>query len=111
MIAEEALSQANAELASAEKARSAGFEGRARVSARRAAGIAVRSFLGNQGVPVATASAFDILQFFRDEWETSDEVRQVIDHLLMRVNEDFHLPSQIDLVAETRWLIQTLNKD
>lgn len=111
MIAEEALSRANAELAGAEKARSAGFEGRARVSARRAAGIAVRSFLSIHGASLGTASAFDILQFFRDRRETSAEVRQVIDHLLMRVNEDFNLPSQIDLISETRWLIKTLDED
>ena len=111
MIAEEALFRASAELAAAEKARSAGFEGRARVSARRAAGIAVRSYLGNRGIPPGTTSAFDILRVLRDEHDTPDEIRQVIDHLLMRVNEDFQLPAQVDLIAETRWLIQILNKD
>jgi hypothetical protein len=111
MISEEKLAQADAELANADIARSTGFEGRARAGARRAAGIVARSFLRNRGVPMGSASAYDVLQILHDRPETNLEIQQVIDHLLMRVNENHQLPIQVDLIAETRWLIQTLNKD
>jgi len=111
MISEKTLAQAEAELAIAEKSRSSGFEGRARVSARRAAGKVAQSFLANQGISVGSASAYEILQILRDRPDTAREIRQVIDHLLMRVNEDYQIPVQVDLIAETRWLIQILNKD
>ncbi len=111
MIPEETLAQAEAELAKADIARSTGFEGRARAGARRAAGMVARSFLAKQGTPIGTGSAYDILQFLRDQPDTTKEIQLVIDHLLMRVNEDHQLPIQVDLIAETRWLIQTLNKE
>ncbi len=111
MISTETLAQAEAELANADAARATGFEGRARAGARRAAGLAARSFLANQGVPFGPTSAYDILQILRDRPETGVEIQEVIDHLLMRVNEDHQLPIPVDLIAETRWLIQTLNKD
>jgi hypothetical protein len=111
MFSEEILAQVNTELAAAENARLTGFEGRARVSARRAAGLAARSFLENLGIYVGSASAYDILQVLRDQPDSTNEIRQVIDHLLMRVNQDYQIPAEVDLIAETRWLIQTLNKD
>jgi HEPN domain-containing protein len=110
MISQETLAQANTELAHAENARATGFEGRARVSARRAAGLTARSYLGNRGIPVESTSAYDVLQLLRDQPESSDEIRQVIDHLLMRVDKDFQIPAQVDLIAETRWLIQILSE-
>lgn len=111
MFSDEILEQAYAELGSAEAARSSGFEGRARVSARRAAGIVARSYLEGLGLPVGTSSAYDVLQILRDRAEIANEIRQVIDHLLMRVDRDFQIPTQVDLIAETRWLIQNLDKD
>ena len=111
MISQEILDRAKAELASAENARDSGFEGRARVNARRAAGLIARTYLEKQGIPVGSSSAYDVLQILHDQSESTDEIRQVIDHLLMRVDQDFNIPAQVDLIAETRWLIQTLNED
>ena len=105
------LTQIDNELAQAENSRQAGFEGRARVSARRAAGAAIRAYFLSRQVRYGSASAYDLLQMLDSRPDTSPEIRQVVEHLLARVNEDFQLPIPVDLIAETRWLVKTLNKD
>jgi hypothetical protein len=110
MIAQEVLDRIETELAQAEAARASGFEGRARVTARRAAGMAVRAFLHARGDQVGSASVVDLLQYLRDQPETTGDIRQVLEHLLARVNQDFELPPSVDLIGETRWLVQSLIK-
>ena len=105
MISEETLARADAELAIAEKSRLSGFEGRARVSARRAAGIVIREYLHSQGTQGGSPSAYDLLQIMRSQPGLNPEIQQAIDYLLMRVDEDFQIPAQVDLIAETRRLI------
>jgi hypothetical protein len=105
------LTQIEGELTQAEAARQAGFEGRARVSARRAAGIAIRAHLLLREINVGRASAYDLLEIMLGRTVTSPELHQVIEHLLARVNEEYQLPLPVDLIAETRWLVQNLNKD
>lgn len=111
MLDETTRAQIDHELAQAQAARLAGFEGRARVSARRAAGAAIRAYLTAQQVALGPVSAYDLLQIMRERVDTPPDMLQVIEHLLARVNEDFQLPTPVDLIAETRWLVQTLNKD
>ena len=110
MIAQDVLDRIEAELAQAETARASGYEGRARVNARRAAGMAVRAYLMARGEVVGTGSAVNLLQALRDQPDTPDELRQVLEHLLLRVNQDFELPLSVDLIVETRWLVQSLDK-
>lgn len=110
MIAQDVLDRIEAELAQAEAARASGYEGRARVNARRAAGMAVRAFLLARGDVVGSGSAVDLLQTFRDQPDTPDDIRQVLEHLLIRVNQDFELPLSVDLIGETRWLVQSLDQ-
>ena len=110
MIAQDVLDRIETELAQAEVARSSGLEGRARVNARRAAGMAVRAFLQARGDGTGSGSAVDLLQALRDQPDTPGDIRQVLEHLLARVNQDFELPVSIDLIGETRWLVQSLHK-
>jgi HEPN domain-containing protein len=111
MISEDTLARADAELALAENARMSGFEGRARVSARRAAGIVTRGYLVELGIPIRSTSAYDVLNYLRDRPESTKEMRSIVDQLLMRVNQDHQIPGGVDLIAETRRLIQILKKD
>ncbi len=108
MLAGDIANQIAAELAQAEAARAAGFEGRARVNARRAAGIAIRAYFQARGVSQGQASAFELIQLLREQTDLPEGVSQVLDHLLQRVNPDFALPEAVDLIAETRWLVKTL---
>lgn len=105
------LTQIENELTQAEAARQAGFEGRARVSARRAAGAAIRAHLNSRQIHLGQVSAYDLLQIMLHRTDTPPKVHQVIEHLLARVNEEYQLPIPVDLIAETRWLVQILNKD
>jgi hypothetical protein len=96
------------ELADAESAREAGNEGRARVCARRAAGIAAREWLTRRGVPVRNASAYQALQNLAEFPGLAPDLRQAAIHLTMRVTEAFALPGNIDLIEEAQFLVKGL---
>ncbi|MDR3576305.1 MAG: hypothetical protein P4L50_20755 [Anaerolineaceae bacterium] len=100
--------QIEAELSKGEAARTNGNEGMARVCARRAAGLLVRNYLTNQHIPFPNGTAYDLLKFYRDNPEISTEIQQVLDHLIARVDTEHNLPDNVDLIKETRWLIQAL---
>jgi hypothetical protein len=96
------------ELENAERARAVGNEGRARVCARRAAGMAARDFLARNGVQVK-GSAYEVLKALEGFPGLSPNLQAAAAHLTMRVSEEFTLPADIDLILETRKLIGGLN--
>jgi HEPN domain-containing protein len=96
------------ELELAESARARGNEGQARVCARRAAGIAIREFYTRRGRHVRTPSAYDLLQMLGDEPQISPEIKQAAEYLTLRVNEEFKLPVDVDLLLEARKLCERL---
>jgi hypothetical protein len=95
----------------AASARIKGNEGQMRVCARRAAGIAIREYLTQKGTRPPNMSAYDLLNLLKEEPHLSQELRQAVEHLTLRVNEEFELPVQADLVAEARFLCQALLPD
>lgn len=97
-----------AELRQAEAARLSGNEGRARVCARRAAGMAARGYLIRHRQAIQSQSAYDQLKRLASLDEISPEIRNVIDHFLLRVDETYQLPKEIDLIVEARWLLNEL---
>lgn len=100
-----------AEFLRAERARERGNEGQARVCARRAAGIAIRQYFIAQGKRVLTLSAYDLLNLLKEDPHLPPELGPVIDHLTMRVTEEFALPVDADLIAEARVLCTALVPD
>ena len=96
------------ELDQAEAARKAGNEGMARVSARRASGIIIKGYLVRQGIYTSTPSAFERLEILIDLPYVTEQVKQVAVYFLLRVNPDYMLPVDVDLIAEARWLAQEL---
>lgn len=99
-----------AEFEKAEEARARGNEGQARVCARRAAGIAVREYLRRQGIRPPSVSAYDLLNQLKGDPGLSPDLRQIADHLTLRVTEEFKLPVNADLVAEARIFCEELLK-
>lgn len=108
MIQEDTLEKIDAELKQAEQARAAGNEGMARVCARRAAGIAIRAYYQAIGQPARSTSAVDLLEQVRSDPRFALEIHSVAGHLLQRVTPEYQLPIPVDLLAETRWLVQAL---
>ena len=101
-------SRINSELEQAEASRSAGNEGRARVCARRAAGMAARDFLTRHEVRPVSVSAYQALQTLATFPALAPDLKQAAVHLTLRVTEEFALPVKIDLILEARKLIRGL---
>ena len=100
----------NTELSRAEQARADGKEGRARVCARRAAGIAARVFLEHHGRIRRTPSAYDLLRLIYDDDDLPSELRRMAAELLIPVDQEFKLPDDIDLVQTAKKFCITLLK-
>ena len=99
-----------AEFERAGQARTRGNEGQARVCARRAAGIAAREYFTRRGEKIRTPSAYDLLSRLAQDPSLSNELRRSAGYLTLRVNEEFTLPVNVDLVAEARKLCNELLK-
>jgi predicted phage-related endonuclease len=98
------------ELERAEQARARGNEGQARVCARRAAGIAAREYFTRRGERVRTSSAYDLLNLLKDDPRLSRDLKLIAEHLTLRVNEEFKLPVNLDLIAEAKKFCEELLK-
>jgi HEPN domain-containing protein len=93
-------SEIQSELEKALQARERGNEGQARVCARRAAGIAVREYLSRRGIRPPSTSAYDLLHLIQADPHLPVDLKQIADHLTVRVTKEFKLPVDVDLVAE-----------
>jgi hypothetical protein len=108
---EEWRQKINSEFTQAQKARVEGNEGRARVCARRAAGIAIREYFNRRGRQVSGSSAYDLLNSLSESPDITPRLKQLASHLTLRVSEDFTLPVDIDLVEESSQLCSALLPD
>lgn len=90
----------NQEIENALSARQAGNEGKARVCARRAAGLAAAAYLQQQGIPLSGPSAYDHLRLLQSLPDKPGESEEIIERLLMRVTTEFTLPIQADLIED-----------
>jgi hypothetical protein len=95
----------------AEQARARGNEGQARVCARRAAGIAAREYFTRRGEMIRTPSAYDLLNLIQEEADLPPDLKLIAKHLTLRVNEEFKLPVDVDLIAEARKFCEELFKN
>lgn len=92
-------------------ARENGLEGRARVCSRRAAGYAIRAYLEEHGVDTPDFSALALIRQLDNRTGIQPQVKAVTEHLLMRVDEDFQLPVEADLITEAIWLANYLENE
>jgi hypothetical protein len=101
-------SQLQKEFDTAQQARIKRNEGQARVCARRAAGIAIREYFSRKGTQVPSMSAYDLLNLLKEDTDLSPDLQLIVDHLTVRVTEEFQLPFDADLIAESRILCDWL---
>jgi len=99
------------EMKMADKARAEGNEGKARVCARRAAGIVAATYMKRRGVSTPNMTAYERVKLLRGWPDLPADVHDVVVHMTTRVNENFELPLDADLVAEAQWLAKTLLED
>jgi hypothetical protein len=99
------------EINQAEKARQQSNEGRARVCARRAAGIVVEEYFNRKGIKLPYGSAYDYLKYSLSSPDLSPKARLITEHLLLKVNTDYKLPIEADLIDEARKLKSELLGD
>lgn len=93
------------ELFCADNARLMGNEGKARVCARRAAGIAVRAYFKASGEIFNDPSAYAVLTRLSQMKSTPEAIKGIISRLLTRVAPNYSLPIEADLIADARALI------
>lgn len=99
------------EIRAAEGAREEGIEGRARVCARRAAGVVIIEYLTRKGVKLPRASALNALRYLSSAVEEDKTVRQIAEHFIWHITPEHTLPDNIDLLEEARWLAAKLLGD
>jgi hypothetical protein len=92
------------EMDAARRAQVEGNEGRARVCARRAAGAAAGEYLRQRLIDDIPVSAMDRLRLLENFPNFPLEIQQTAQRLLLRVDTQFNLPEQIDLIAEAQKL-------
>ena len=95
----------------AQTAQNAKNQGRMRVCARRAAGVAIREYLTERGIKHPSVSAYDLLKFLGEMDDTPADLRQASDYLRLRVTEQFTLPIDVDLITEAKKICTTLVPD
>lgn len=96
------------EIANAQAARQAGNEGKARVCARRAAGLVAAEYLHRNQLPLSGPSAYDHLRRLQSLPGLPIQTAEIVERLLLRVSKDFNLPVQADLIEDTLQLKRIL---
>lgn len=98
----------NQEIQNALAARLAGNEGKARVCARRAAGLAAAEYLQKRNIPLSGPSAYDHLRSLQNLADKPAQSVALIESLLMRVTPEFTLPIAVDLIENAQQLKKIL---
>lgn len=96
------------ELEAGYASRASGFEGKARVCARRALGIVIEEYFRRRDLPTPGTSIQERIAALIDLDVLPYQMREVIDHFLVKVDEGYNLPIDSDLLAESAWLAYQL---
>ena len=96
------------ELQMARESRKSGNEGRARVCARRAAGLVALRYFQKLPAEKEPENGYRALEMLRERGELPAEVQQALIWLTTRVDTDHQLPDGVDLIAEAEEFIQHL---
>lgn len=108
MFSLEIRSAIQKELDAAETARLSGLPGKSRVCARRAAGVAARTYCSLKGIQYKDPNAIQVLEllFLRDDIPAPTKLR--IQKLIEQVDTNYSLPDGYDLEIEAAALVTDL---
>lgn len=96
------------EIENALSARLQGNEGKARVCARRAAGIVAGEYLYRRKMPMPGSSAYSRLKYLANATGIDQNIRDIAGHFILHITPEHNLPISADLVAEALQLAETL---
>jgi hypothetical protein len=106
MVIEDAQQQIDREFENARLALTDGNDGRARVCARRAAGVAIGVWLLRNRETGWPADAMNRIRLVRGENSMPEEVRNAAARLIARVTPDFTSPIDTDPVEDALILVR-----
>ena len=101
--------QAFTELEKARSARSNGNEGMARVLARRAAGLSIRAYLQERNEALSDLSLNKLIKEESVRNLLPPIIHEELDRLCMRVDVNYQLPGNIDLINDAQTIMNILN--
>ena len=97
--------QITSELARAAESRKQGNEGRARVCARRAVGIAIVSYYASRNLILQESDFMFAVKKFRDDISIPLHIRQMAARLSERITSDFQYASPTDPLTDAQLII------
>lgn len=98
----------NHEMETGYSARASGLEGKSRVCARRALGIIIAEYFTRLGLPSPGPSIQERISALKNLETLPIQNQEIIDHFVIKVDEEYNLPIDVDLLAETTWLADQL---
>lgn len=98
------------EIETAKNACQRGNEAMARVCARRAANAIVQAYLHSIGIP-PFRNAMQNFRWLQNHLPTEHPAQEKLAHLLLKVNQDFSFPDNIDLVQDAYSLREILSPE
>ena len=102
---ETALTTARKELQAARTARREGFEGRSRVNARRAVAALLTGYYRETTGSAPTQNGYALIEYASQDLGLPAEIRSMLVALCTRVNIDFSLDSDMDLLIISETLL------
>jgi hypothetical protein len=97
-----------AEFLDAYRSRAGGNEGRARVCARRAAGLAIGQYYEYCLEKTSPTSAYELLQWFTERAEIPQDLRDAARRLTVRVTPEYDLPHFEDPLEDAHLLVNAI---
>ncbi|OGO20880.1 MAG: hypothetical protein A2Z14_04095 [Chloroflexi bacterium RBG_16_48_8] len=108
MELKERQARIEAEFMEARDSRAKGNEGRARVCARRAAGIAIGIYFERNTGESPPRSAYELLQWYSRREEIPDNLRESAERLTVRVTPEYKLPHIQDPLEDARFIVAAI---
>jgi hypothetical protein len=96
------------EISSARQARAVKNEGKSRVCSRRAAGIVAKTYISDKNPNLQLKSAYEYLKYLHADPQISEDIKEVVNHFLIKVTPDYLLPIDADLIEDACWLSRAL---
>jgi len=108
MELKERKNRIEAEFKKAEESRARGNEGRARVCARRAAGIAIGIYYEQNTGESPPQSAYALLRWYSSQQKVPAILRESAERLMVRVTPKFSLPHVEDPLEDARIIVKAI---